>query len=428
MTSLAHLGRRLLPPIAAAATSARAERLIHGLAGARRRVAGAQRTLTVYHRVDDPFSELLVQALRRVRDAYDVAIVLRVAGPTDPDELGDAASWPAWARADAAAIASAYGLDFEDVGPPPAEDVALAERVLVRHRAHPDALEVFAAVGRALRAQDRAALERWPAADDDATRHELADASATRARRGHYLGGTVHHEGDWYWGVDRLALLEKRLIDAGARRDGSPSPIFAEPTTDGGAHAAATVELFYSFRSPYSYLGLERAVARFEGRPVTFVPRPIAPMVRRGVVASRAKRLYIVRDVARLARAAGVPFGRACDPLPGFMRAAALHAVAEEEGLAVAYLRAYGRAVWAEGLDVMRDGDLRRLAERVGLSWARCEAALARDAPPAFLETNAAAMAAHGLWGVPTFVHEGRALWGQDRLWLLDRRIRARAA
>lgn len=426
MSFATRVGRRGLPPVAAALTSETAERLVHALAGARRAVRGERRTLTVYHRVDDPYSDLLIQALPRIRDAYDVSLELRVAGPTDPAELGDPELWPAYARADAAAIAPDYGLRFEPTTPRP-EDVAFAERVLVRHRAAPDALEVFARVGRALFGGDRAALEALPAASDAETHRELEAASAERARRGHYLGGTIHHEGDWYWGVDRLPLLEARLIAAGARAAPGGAPLFPTPGFGEGPHAPATVEIFYSFRSPYAYLGLERASALFAGRPVSLVPRPIAPMVRRGVTASRAKRVYIVRDVARLAREAGVPFGRACDPLPGFGRAAALYAVAADEDRALPFLLAYGRGVWAEGLDVMRDGDLRRLAERVGLSWSACAASL-RAGPPAFLDENAAALHAHGLWGVPTFVLEGRALWGQDRLWLLDRRIRARSA
>ncbi|MCA9606917.1 MAG: DsbA family protein [Myxococcales bacterium] len=420
------IGRRLLPPVAAALTSKTMERAVHAVAGAGRAVRGGRRTLTVYHRVDDPYSDLLVQALPRIRDAYDVHLRLRVAGPTDPAELGDPELWPAHARADAAAIAPAYGLRFE-ARAPRGEDVALAERVLVRHREASEALEVFAQVGRALFTGDRATLEALPAAGEAETARELEDASAERARRGHYLGGTLHHEGELYWGVDRLSLLERRLIAAGARTAAGDAPLFETPSMGEGPHAAATVEVFYSFRSPYAYLGLERAARLFTDRPVTLVPRPIAPMVRRGVTASRAKRVYIVRDVARLARAAGVPFGRACDPLPGFARAAALYAVAADEDRALPFLRAYGRGVWSEGLDVMRDGDLRRLAEEVGLPWAACEASL-RSGPPAFLDENAAALHDHGLWGVPTFVLDGRALWGQDRLWLLDQRIRDRVA
>lgn len=41
---------------------------------------------------------------------------------------------------------------------------------------------------------------------------ELAAATAQLESDGHYLSGMVQYEGEWYWGIDRLQYLERRLL------------------------------------------------------------------------------------------------------------------------------------------------------------------------------------------------------------------------
>ena len=43
------------------------------------------------------------------------------------------------------------------------------------------------------------------------------------------------------------------------------------------------------------------------------------------------------------------------------------------------------------------------------------------------VEENQAALAQSGHWGVPTFVFEGEAFWGQDRIDDLERALRKAA-
>ena len=60
------------------------------------------------------------------------------------------------------------------------------------------------------------------------------------------------------------------------------------------------VEVFWSFRSPYSYLAaVELLRRRTAGQCFDLQVRPVLPMVMRGLPVPRTKRLYIVRDVKR---------------------------------------------------------------------------------------------------------------------------------
>ena len=52
-------------------------------------------------------------------------------------------------------------------------------------------------------------------------RQQIDAGNQLRAKLGHYLGAMFHYGGEWYWGVDRLEHLERRLESLGARRAGA---------------------------------------------------------------------------------------------------------------------------------------------------------------------------------------------------------------
>src|SRR4029079_16791025 len=67
-------------------------------------------------------------------------------------------------------------------------------------------------------------------------------------------------------------------------------------------------ELWFSFRSPYSYLALERIEDLLAPHGVPPVLETVAPMVSRGLAVPTIKRLYIVHDAKREADRLGIPF------------------------------------------------------------------------------------------------------------------------
>ena len=88
-----------------------------------------------------------------------------------------------------------------------------------------------------------------------------------------------------------------------------------------------------------------------------------------------------------------------------------------EPALAESFLQ----GVFAEGVDAGSDAGLSLIASRAGLSAADVAAALADSGWRAVAEANRADLLARGLWGVPSFrINERPAVWGQDRLWMLE--------
>jgi 2-hydroxychromene-2-carboxylate isomerase len=177
------------------------------------------------------------------------------------------------------------------------------------------------------------------------------------------------------------------------------------------------VDVFFSFRSPYSYLAGPRAFALADTFDVDVRFRGVLPMAMRGQAVPRAKRLHTVRDVAREARRLGMPFGRIHDPIgSGAVRCLLVAEHAVDVGRERAFVLEAGRAIWAEAVDVSRDRGLRRVCEAAGLDWQACERALHDPALRARVDEDTEALLALGQWGVPVFVVGDEVFWGQDRI------------
>jgi len=403
----------------------------------RRQARGEPHRLTLFHRPDDPYSHLLLQAVDRLLAQYDVELDTRIVAEPEPGAAPEPDRLAAWAARDCAELAAYCGLELPEGGVLP--DPALVPRAeaIVAAGAGTGMLAEVQTVYAALWAGSGQALDNLAQRMGAVTREETATVMARNAKRqrrlGHYLPATVHYGGDWYWGLDRLHYLEARLTALGANRAKPPKPV-VDPTPGAGtplglrpsAAEPAPLEMFFSFRSPYSYIALERLpdiVARW---PVTLHLRPVLPMVMRGLPVPMAKRRYILRDAKREADRHGVPFGQVYDPLgPGIERCMALFPLAAREGKALDFVRSVGRGAWAEGCDIGDRTTLRGLCERAGLDGTAADAAMRDESWREAAEANRAALTELGLWGVPSFRCGDFSAWGQDRLWMLEDKLDA---
>lgn len=210
---------------------------------------------------------------------------------------------------------------------------------------------------------------------------------------------------------------------------------------DGGA---ARVTVYWSFRSPYSYIATPRLLALRESHGVALDWRFVHPAAIRNPARfdrmTRIERDYFLLDSAREAARRGLPFRRPRpDPIdqdPETLAIAAEQPLARRLGrLGIAAARAgrgpefaleVGRLLWDGATDDWHEGDhLARAAARAGLDPAALEAAVADDpeAHEAALDANDKALRAAGHWGVPVIVHGGEPFFGQDRIATLAWRI-----
>ncbi len=435
------LERRISSLLVRTITSPARRKLRARLAATRRGLSGGPRQVHYFHEVEEPYSQLAAQTLGELARRYEIELVphttARLDGITrpEPELLRD------YARRDAAAVAADYGLAFSDPGHP--ADPALVERgerILAGAEASGRFVELAPRLGAAIWQGDEAALSAFeaeePGLSPEATREHCKAASALRNRKRHYSGAMFFYEGEWFWGVDRLHHLERRLIEEGAARESLdlafPRPAaYPGPLRDDGQ---IVLEYFPSLRSPYTATAHEPTLRLAAESGVRLEIRPVLPMVMRGVPVSLTKALYISEDARREAEAAGVPTGKMHDPIGypaenGF----ALWSWACRRGRGNELLTEFLRAAFAEAIPVSTDAGLKRVVERAGLSWEEARPALQEDGWRKTLEENRLRLVADlGLWGVPSYRVSGPggepayACWGNDRLWKVAREIRRR--
>lgn len=195
------------------------------------------------------------------------------------------------------------------------------------------------------------------------------------------------------------------------------------------------VDVYWSFRSPYSYMvtpDLQRLRDDFDVDVRMRIVFPIA--VRDPSMlfdpSTRNKALYIVRDSRRRAEFLGLPYAAPDpDPIvqdlesmsiaedqPYIYRLSALGVEAQRRGHGldlvseVSALIFGGTRGWDAG-DLLRDA-----VARAGLDLAELDAAIVDGDQLAEVEQNQEALAAVGHWGVPTMVVRDEPFFGQDRI------------
>ena len=207
------------------------------------------------------------------------------------------------------------------------------------------------------------------------------------------------------------------------------------------------VTLYWSFRSPYSYVITPRIVdleARYRVEIDLRIVHPAA--IRNPTYFARMDPLarpYFMKDSARAAAFQGMPFHRpvpdpiAQDPVtlaiaaeqPLARRLSHLGIVAVERGRGLPFASEVARLLWDGKTSGWDQGThLADAAARAGLRLAELEADIAAD--PARTEERLAyndrTLRAAGHWGVPTMVFEDEVFFGQDRFDVLVWRMKQR--
>ena len=196
-------------------------------------------------------------------------------------------------------------------------------------------------------------------------------------------------------------------------------------------------DLFWSFRSPYSYLATPRLIEISQRYDVDVRLRPVYPLAVR--VDGFFKRqnpkgpMYTAGDCFRTAQMLGMGFGPPRpDPIvmnmatgevpadqPYIRRLTHLGQAAVDAGRGLAFIGEVAPLIWSGEVDGWNTGDhLARATERAGLDLAVLErtAQTEADRIEAVIQESHKALDDSGHWGVPTMVFQGEPFFGQDRI------------
>jgi 2-hydroxychromene-2-carboxylate isomerase len=204
-----------------------------------------------------------------------------------------------------------------------------------------------------------------------------------------------------------------------------------------------TADLYFSFRSPYSYLAIGRYRAMMAEWNVDIALKPVYPLaIRQPDFFERNHSnwlRYTLTDMVRVAQFHGIPFGAPRpDPIvqniftreiaeeqPHIYRLTRLGQVAARRGNGLGFAHEVAMLIWGGAENWHEGAHVAGAAERAGLDLAVLDAEALADAEAldAEIAANQAALDEAGHWGVPTLVFDGEAFFGQDRIEMVQWRM-----
>ena len=187
-----------------------------------------------------------------------------------------------------------------------------------------------------------------------------------------------------------------------------------------------TVEFFYDYASPFSYLADCRLpdIARRRGARIVYRPALLGVLIvesgNQAPPTVPAKMKYMNADMRRWADHLRVPFA----PNPAFpvrsitlMRAAV---IAQDSAVFERFHPAMWRAMWVDGANLGDNEVLGRTLANAGLDAPAILKGTQDDAVKARLKANCDEALARGAFGMPTFFVGDEMFFGNDRLDFVD--------
>lgn len=181
------------------------------------------------------------------------------------------------------------------------------------------------------------------------------------------------------------------------------------------ALAAAQVDWYFDFASPFSYLQFERLRSFPDTLQFTLHPVVLGALLAHwetvGPAETPEKRRFTYRMAQFRAEQDGIPYRmppvHPFHPIKVLRLAVALGATHDVVGTIFGF-------IWAEGRDVTDPADWQGLCERLGLTTETAAARVEAPEVKARLRQNTDAAIAAGVFGVPTLRYQDQVYWGDD--------------
>ena len=205
----------------------------------------------------------------------------------------------------------------------------------------------------------------------------------------------------------------------------------------------AEIDVFFSFRSPFSYLATPGMINLGRDYKVNLNLRAVLPLAIREpnfFSPDNLKRArYIMIDFPRRADFLGMKKNwpnpdpiiqdlatlKIASEQPYIHRLTRLGIEAQRRGQGIEFAYEVSHLLFGGTIDWDKEDHLAKASERAGLDLEAMESVL-DDSHDQDIEKNQKALEAANHWGVPTFVFEGEPFFGEDRIdtlrWRLDQK------
>lgn len=384
------------------------------------RIVGSAPSVDVYLALRDPHSYLLVQAINDLSMRYNVNFKLFLVYESVPGFTLSPKLMQFWALKDAQELAAYFGLNAQSQYPRHHGLIAGQQLWQLTVKDVSGALDIFNRVWS--NAIDEIIQPSTPVINFQVKNQQRL------LKKGHYLPATLHFAGVWFTGVERLKYLEQQLTALKlnknnlAQRYGTKSGDISGQIMN--MDDLPVLEVYLSLRSPYSYLGLVKALKLAKQFQIKVKLKPVVPLVMRGLKVPISKQRYTYKDVLREAKSAGIPFSSFNEPTgQGVVNCYQLFAYAELKGKAQELIESAFEAIYVRDLDLARQSVVLDICEQVGIDYQKAMTYQESHDWQLWSEKYLRELSALGLWGVPCFKLNDTCCWGQDRLFIIEKAL-----
>lgn len=382
----------------------------------KRKLTRAPHQVTFYYSIFDPYSHITAQLLPDLVNNFAVELSIIIVGATNnieqPQHLNHAIG-------DCQVLSLHHHLnDFSQAAVPSTASFFQANQQLLNANL---TLSTLIDIGQQLWCHPTTlsmAIE-YSQLSTEEVNLALKENTQQLFDHGHYQSAMLHYGGHWYWSIDRIDLLASYLQELGACIGNNHlMAINTQPEFTLHNNAKTSIiDLYVSFRSPYSYIALVRLTDIAKRRNLTVNIKLMLPMVMRGMAVSTAKKMYILNDATRIARRYNIPFGKICDPLgDGIFDCINLFYYAKSLGKSDLFIHAIMAGIWSQGLNINDPKQLKKAVQALDINWKAAKQVMEKDEGIKQATINKDSLHALGLWGVPSFHTQTQTFWGQDRL------------
>lgn len=385
------------------------------------RLLGHLPCVEVYLALRDPHSYLLIQALNELSSRYKVTFKLFLVYESVPGFTLCPKLMQHWALKDAKELAKHFNLQAQNQYPNHHSLIAGQQLWQLTVKDIPGALSIFNDVW-------CDGIKEIIQPSTPVINFQVKNQQQL-LRKGHYLPATLYFAGHWFTGVERLSYLENHLTKLNLNTSSGNVRYQIESNDAQGipieSFAGLTeLEIFLSLRSPYSYLGLMKALKMAKKYHLAIKIKPVVPLIMRGIKVPLSKQRYTYKDVIREANSAGIKFTCFKEPSgQGVINCYQLFAYAELQGKALALIESAFEAIYVKNLDLAKLSVILGICQNIGIDYEQAISYQESHDWQLWSERHLQELSALGLWGVPCFKLNDISCWGQDRLFIIEQSL-----
>lgn len=193
------------------------------------------------------------------------------------------------------------------------------------------------------------------------------------------------------------------------------------------------IAFYFDPISPFGYLGsvqIERVAAQLnrtvDWRPVLIGVTILKVMGLKPLRETPLKGDYLRHDALRLADYFNIPFRY--HGLNGINSVAALRAFVQLKERDAAQAKSFAQRIydrlWVRGLDITSPEAVAEEAAMLGLDGDALKRDIATERAKNALKQQVDAAIGAGVFGTPYYIADGEAIWGVDRMWMVEHWIK----